>query len=139
MTDRVLVDASVWVDVLRDPASRYADRIAQLMRAPSHMVTTGVIVQEVLQGRMPPRQLARVSVLLVGLPRVSPSYETHERAAALSRRLRTKGVTTHTVDVLLAQLAMEHDLSICSLDRHFVHIARVSKLRLVPWPFKRAP
>jgi len=99
----VLVDTSVWVEALR-PAGRTLSALAALLRGAVRAVTSGVVIQEVLQGVRAPRDVARVSNLLRALPYLTVTRDTHLRAAALHRRLRGVGVTTHTVDVLLAQL-----------------------------------
>jgi predicted nucleic acid-binding protein len=54
----------------------------------------------------------------------------HQHAAALYRRLRVRGVTAHTVDVLIAQVALDHGVMVWSLDRHLAAIASHTKLRL---------
>lgn len=126
----VLVDTSVWVDVLRDRNSALGGEIASLLGGPVRIVTTGLVVQEVLQGVSVPRQVAQVATLFVRLRYLSPSRPTHQRAASLYRKLRTRGITVPSVDVLLAQLALDHGVRIWSLEGHFAAIASASKLRL---------
>jgi predicted nucleic acid-binding protein len=134
MAVAVLVDTSVWVDALRDPGSPCGDALDNLLATGPRVVTTGLVAHEVLQGVATPRQLARLSSLLHGLHRLNPSFATHVRAAGLTRRLRARGITVHTIDGVLAQLALDHRVAIWSLDHHFSQIATATKLRLYAMP-----
>jgi predicted nucleic acid-binding protein len=130
MGARVLVDSSVWVDALVDANSQLAAGVDDLLAAPGRAATTGVVLQEVLQGVRSPRQVAQVATLLGGLTYLPATREVHKRAAALYRNLRARGVTAHTVDVLIAQVALDHGAAVWSLDRHLADIAGVTRLRL---------
>lgn len=130
MAGLVLVDSSVWVEVLAKEGSPYADEIAGMFQGSALVATTGLIVQEVLQGVRMPRELARVSTFLGGLRYLPVLRETHVRAAALHRKLRGIGVTGSTVDLVIAQLAIDHAARLWSLDRHFEDISRAGKLKL---------
>jgi len=130
MAGPVLVDTSVWVDALRDPRSRVTPGIEALLAGTVRLATTGLIVQEVLQGISVPADLARVGTLMRHVPCLGATRDTHMRAASLYRGLRRAGVTVPTVDVVIAQLAIDHGVPVWSLDRHFARIARASRLRL---------
>jgi predicted nucleic acid-binding protein len=130
MAGRVLVDSSVWIDALVDRQSPLAAGVAELLATPGCAATTGVILQEVLQGVRSPRQVAQVAALLGGVAYLPASREVHARAAALYRSLRMRGLTVHTVDVLVAQVALDHGAAVWSLDRHLADIASRTKLRL---------
>lgn len=131
MADRILVDTSVWVEVLRDPQSTFADKLADLLAGPIRVCTTGLVQQEVLQGLSIPSQVARVTSMLNALPYLPVNRETHRRAAGLYRKLRLAGVTVPTVDVALAQVALDHGARMWSLDGHFFSIASASRLKLL--------
>ena len=130
MGARVLVDSSVWVDALADPGSPLAAGVDELLAEPGRAATTGVILQEVLQGVRSPRQVAQVATMLGGLTYLPASREVHKRAAALYRSLRARGITAHTVDVLVPQVALDHGAAVWSLDHHLTEIAGRTKLRL---------
>ncbi len=130
MGGRVLVDSSVWVEALRDVPSACGDELDRLLLGGAAVVTTGLVVQEVLQGIRALRDCARVSSLFASLTRVNPEFGTHLRAANLYRKLRSRGISVPTIDVLLAQIAMDLRLRVWTLDGHFRQISSASKLRL---------
>jgi predicted nucleic acid-binding protein len=130
MADRVLVDTSVWVEVLRNPSTPLGTVLRELIDGTVRVHTTGLIVQEVLQGTSVPSEGARVSSLMASIPYFPMTRETHLRAAALYRKLRVSGVTVPSIDVALAQLALDQGARLWSLDAHFDAIASASKLKL---------
>ena len=130
MADRVLVDTSVWVEVLRSRSTPLGTVLRGLIDGTVRVHTTGLVVQEVLQGTSVPSEAARVSALMASLPYFPMTRENHLRAAALYRRLRASGVTVPSIDVALAQLALDHGARLWSLDSHFDAIASASKLKL---------
>jgi predicted nucleic acid-binding protein len=130
----VLVDTSVWVDALRDPNSPAGAGVSDLLSGSAGVVTAGLVIQEVMQGLRVPSQIARVSTLLCGLPCLRVGRDTHLKAATLYRKLRGRGLTIPTVDVLLAVAAIEHGVRLWSNDTHFALIAQAARLRLYGAP-----
>lgn len=128
----VLVDTSVWSLALRrdDPAS--SPTVAHLTKALESdlVVTTGLIVQELLQGFLPRRSQAEIRRHLGALPAIQPTRDDHIAAADLRNRCRRAGVQLGTIDALIAQLCITHDLQLLSTDQDFVHAARHTRLRL---------
>ncbi len=93
---------------------------------------TGVIYQELLTGfRSEPRR-AELIQKLAPFELLQPRRETHEQAARLADKCLRKGVTPSTVDVLIAQLAIERDCTLLTADADFSSIARCVRLKLAP-------
>jgi predicted nucleic acid-binding protein len=93
---------------------------------------TGIICQELLTGfRSEPRR-AELIHKLAPFELLQPRRETHEKAARLADRCLRKGVKTGTVDVLIAQLAIERDCTLLTADDDFRAIARCVHLKLAP-------
>ena len=65
---------------------------------------------------------------------VMPDRDDHVEAAALRNTLRRRGVQIGTIDALLAQLALHHDLALLTADRDFDRVAALTSLRLVCRP-----
>ncbi len=59
-------------------------------------------------------------------------FDTYRSAAAIYRaaRGRGKGITSSTTDTRIAAIALEHGVSVFTLDRDSVRIARMTGLEL---------
>ena len=128
----VLVDTSVWSLALRRDTPPSNPAIAELTTALESdlVVTTGLIVQELLQGFLPERTQAEIRQRFGVLPAVQPTRDDHIAAADLRNACRRAGVQLGTIDALIAQLCITHDLELLSADHDFVHAARHCDLRL---------
>lgn len=128
----VLVDTSVWSLALRRDRPRGGPVIDQLSAALTSdlVVTTGLIVQELLQGFLPDRSQSEIRRRLGALAYVQPSRDDHIAAADLRNTCRRAGVQLGTVDALIAQLCISRNLELLSTDRDFEHAARHCGLRL---------
>lgn len=131
----LLVDTSVWSLALRrdapsgEPEVRH---LAQALLGAEVLVTTGLILQELLQGFSGPTAHARIVERFAALPLIHPDREDHASAAALRNTCRRAGLQIGTIDALIAQLCIRHDLLLLSTDKDFAHAARHCPLRL--WP-----
>ena len=129
----LFVDTSVWSLALRrDTQSEHA-AVAVLRRAlldGDTIVTTGIVIQELLQGFSGAKDQTRIVERLQVLPLLNPGRETHIQAAMLRNTCRRKGVQIGTIDALIAQLCIEHDLALLTADKDFAHAARFVPLRL---------
>lgn len=128
----VLVDTSVWSLALRRDSPPNSSAVAGLTKALESdlVVTTGLIVQELLQGFLPERTQTEIRSRFSALPAVQPTRDDHMAAADLRNACRRAGVQLGTIDALIAQLCIAHDLELLSTDSDFVHAARHSRLRL---------
>jgi predicted nucleic acid-binding protein len=64
------------------------------------------------------------------LPLLVPDRRDHIDAAELRNRCRRAGIQIGTIDALLAQLCIRHDLTMLTADRDFRNIAGHFALRL---------
>ena len=128
----VLVDTSVWSLALRRDRPANSPAVAGLTTALESdlVVTTGLIVQELLQGFLPARTQAEISRRFGALATVQPTLGDHIAAAELRNTCRRAGVQLGTIAALIAQLCITHDLELLSTDRDFVHASRHCRLRL---------
>ncbi len=129
MPDKVLVDTSVWIDFFRKRDHTHHDQIASLLRN-ARAVGTGIVALELLRGAKSDKEMRLVKELFEEMQAVDPTPATYFRAGELGHRLARKGCAMGTVDLLIAQLAMENDVSLFSLDQHFKTIAEHASLRL---------
>lgn len=94
------------------------------------MVTTGLVLQELLQGFTGPRARRDIIDRFTSLPLLSPDRQDHIDAAELRNRCRRAGVQLGTIDALLAQLCIRHDLTLLTTDNDFVRAAPHCALQL---------
>ncbi len=83
----ILVDTSVWSLALRRDAPE-SDAVASLKQCIDRgdlLFTTGIIVQELLQGLRGPKQRERLVNRLSSFPVIVPDLSDHIEAAALQR------------------------------------------------------
>ena len=130
---KLLVDTSVWSLALRrdrPPDLAEVDALARALEGGELVVTTGLIVQEILQGVRGPRAKDSVLARFRALPLLAPDLEDHVEAAALRNVCRGKGVQIGTIDALIAQLCIGHDLSLLTTDADFFRVAKHTPLKL---------
>ncbi|MBN8481840.1 MAG: PIN domain-containing protein [Xanthomonadales bacterium] len=131
----LLVDTSVWSLALRRDVTAAVPEVQHLkevLLGSEVIVTTGLVLQELLQGFSGPKARAQILERFAALPLVQPDRDDHIGAATLRNTCRRAGVQIGTIDALLAQLCLRHDLSILTTDRDFTHAAKHCALRV--WP-----
>ena len=129
----LFADTSVWSLAMRRDLPSHAAPVRALMRAletGERVVTTGLVLQELLQGFSGPKAQEQIVDRFAALPLVVPDREDHVAAAGLRNSCRKKGVQIGTIDALLAQLCIRHDLTMLSSDNDFRHIAGLCSLKL---------
>lgn len=136
----LFVDTSVWSLALRRDAPPALPEIRELTRAleaGATILSTGLVLQELLQGFGGPKDGRLILDRFAALPLLVPDRQDHIDAAALRNRCRSRGVQIGTIDALLAQLCIRHRLMMLSTDKDFAAIARHSELRV--WSASVAP
>lgn len=129
----LFVDTSVWSLAFRRDAQSAAPQVTALVGALEGgdvVVTTGLVLQELLQGFAGPKARERIIDRFTALAFVSPGRHDHVHAAELRNDCRRQGIQVGTIDALLAQICIGHDLEMLTADADFTHIARVAPLRL---------
>lgn len=129
----LLVDTSVWSLALRRDGMVSAPEVQALQDAlhgSELVVTTGLVLQELLQGFSGPRAREQLIERFSSLPMLQPDRDDHIAAADLRNTCRRAGIQIGTVDALLAQLCIRHDGVLLSTDQDFMHAARLTPLRV---------
>ena len=133
----LFVDTSVWSLALRrdtPPDHPAVTRLGQALISEEQVFSTGLVLQELLQGFRGPRATATMVERFAGLPFITPTRADHVEAAALRNTCRRRGVQIGTIDALLARLCIRHELVMLSTDRDFIGIAQWSPLELWSGP-----
>jgi predicted nucleic acid-binding protein len=127
----VLVDTTVWIDFFGGRQTSGVTCLEQLLHDEVDMFTTGIIVQELLNGIKLRKQRAEINDELKRFMLIMPSLNTHVQAAEIFDGCRKKGITLRSpVDCLIASLALEYDLPVLENDRDYTHIAQVFPLKI---------
>jgi predicted nucleic acid-binding protein len=116
----LFVDTSVWSLALRrnsPSAVREVQALIRAIQAGETIVTTGLVLQEILQGFSGPKARSEILDRFSSVPLLVPDRDDHIEAAELRNRCRRAGVQIATIDALLAQLCVRHDLIMLSLSR----------------------
>lgn len=123
MNKRILADTSVWVEFFR-PASAKGKELERLLLDDA-IWTCGIVLFELTQGVKTETERKHMLDIFSGLPYVEMSEPLWLKAGALSAALKRKGLTLPNSDIFIASLAIEHDLSVFTLDSHFEQIPGV--------------
>lgn len=129
----LFVDTSVWSLALRrdvPPAGTEVRALIRAIEAGEPIVATGIVLQELLQGFSGPKDRAQILERFSVIPLLVPDRDDHVQAAELRNQCRRAGLQIGTIDALLAQLCVRHELEMLSTDNDFGHVARHCPLRL---------
>src|ERR1700704_57808 len=129
----LFVDTSVWSLAFRRDAPSPAPEVRELVRAieaGETLLATGLVLQELLQGFSGPRARDRILDRFTALPLLVPDRKDHIDAAELRNKCRRGGIQIGTIDALLAQLCIRHDLTMLTTDGDFRHVAKQSVLNV---------
>ena len=130
----LFVDTSVWSLALRRDNPQDSKEVKLLHRALSEGImvfTTGLVLQELLQGFLGATASSQIIERFAALPFIIPDRVDYVQAAEIRNRCRRKGIQTGTIDALLTQLCLQHELELLTTDHDFKHISKVYPLRLV--------
>ena len=129
----LFVDTSVWSLAFRRdkvPPTREVAALIEAIKSGEPLVTTGLVLQEILQGFSGPKARDQIISRLSAVPLLAPGRDDHIEAAALRNKCRRSGIQIGTIDALLAQLCIRHDLTMLTTDNDFERIAEHSDLRV---------
>ena len=128
----IVVDTSVWIDVLNDTPAPQAQRCVQLIESGEPIALTDVILTEVLQGLRSHREAALVERHLRAFPILRlEELDDFVLAAKLYRAARRAGVTIRkTLDCLIAAPCVRTGAPLLHADGDFDRLATCTPLRI---------
>lgn len=124
----VLVDASAWIDYLRQGQTGLSTLLEQLIDE-DRAALCGISLAEVRQG-LRPHEERDVLDLFEILPFIETTREDYDQAGRQVAELRRRGITVPIMDGLVAQLAVSHELPLLENDGHFKHFETLERY---PW------
>jgi predicted nucleic acid-binding protein len=128
----IVVDTSVWIDVLGGRRTRKALRCVELIEAGEPVALTDVIFTEVLQGLRSEDEAQLVGRHLRAFPVLRlEGLDDFALAASLYRSARRKGVSIrNTLDCLIAAPCVRTRAPLLHADADFDRLASCSSLRI---------
>lgn len=128
----IVVDTSVWIDVLNDVATPQAQHCVELIERGEPIALTDVVLTEILQGLRSDREARIVERYLRAFPILRlESIEDFVLAASLYRRARRLGVTIRkTLDCLIAAPCVRTGAPLLHADEDFDRLASCTSLRI---------
>lgn len=123
-----LVDTSVWIDYIQGRDTRSVNFLDELLKNPLAVGITDLIYMEILQGAKDQKIFDRLRRYFSGQQfyRFIDPEPSHACAAQIYFDCRRQGVTVRsTLDCLIAQCAIEHELILLHHDRDFKQMAKI--------------
>jgi predicted nucleic acid-binding protein len=125
----ILVDTSVWIEVLNDHFGAKRDAFERVL-GDGDAVLTRFTQLELLQGARDDHEWSLLNEYLEDQDYLEVLPETWVSAARIYFDLRRVGKTVRSpIDCCIAQLAIDYDLLLLHRDRDFETIAQVRPLR----------
>jgi len=128
----ILADTSVLIDFLRGRETESGQRLKTVLQQGIPFGINSFIYQEVLQGANSEKEYRLLKKYLETQDFYHPKdpIDSFAKAAKIYFDCRRKGVTIRsTIDCIIAQTAMEHDLFLLHNDSDFDAIATVVPLK----------
>lgn len=128
----IVVDTSVWVDVLNETPTSQAERCVELIEAGEPVALTDVILTEILQGLRSEGEAQMVERHLRAFPILRlEDLDDFVLAAELYRTARRAGVTIRkTLDCLIAAPCVRTGAPLLHADEDFDRLAACTPLRV---------
>jgi predicted nucleic acid-binding protein len=117
--ERFLVDTSVWIFALRrEPVLEIKNRIDSLLKEDT-VIITGMIKLEVLAGARTEKEYRRLKSRFDALESIETDDDLWRNACEHGFKLRRKGLTIPSTDVLIAACALQAGAILVHADAHF--------------------
>lgn len=126
--DILLPDTCAWIEFFRGKQTPMALALEHEL-SQGEVATCGVILYELVQGIKSSKEETLVLSALQALKHLEMSAALWVRAGRLSADLRKDGHTLPLSDLIIATLALEHNLSVLTVDSHFDLIPGVKVTR----------
>jgi predicted nucleic acid-binding protein len=123
----ILADTSIWIEFFR-PGTEAGNRLEKLL-AKNSVWICGTVLFELVQGVRSDKEKKLLLDIFLNLPYVEMTSSLWRQGGELSATLKKKGVTVPFSDILIASVAIEHNLRIFTFDKHFEQIPGVKIYR----------
>lgn len=125
----ILVDTSVWIDVLRDRTGDVVEAFQKKTHGETSVLSRFTQL-ELLQGAKSDKDWKQLDEYLSSQFYLEATEKTWVDAARIFFELRRKGITVRSsIDCCIAQVALERDALLLHKDADFDRIASIRPLR----------
>ena len=124
----ILVDTSVLINFFRGRETVGTVYFEKLLEEQKHFCINESIYQEILQGSKDEKEFSTLKSYLkyILLYSLKLDVQSFENAAQLNFRCRRKGITIHsTIDLLIAETAIENNIALLHDDEDYVNMSKV--------------
>jgi len=131
----ILVDTSIMIDFFKGVKNNYVSCFKDIINKQIPFGITSIVYQEILQGAKNKKEYKLLNEYLNCQRFFHPKHpvSTYEKAAGIYFLCRKKGITVRsTIDCIIAQIAIEHNLLLLQNDKDFIHMAPIIGLKLYP-------
>ncbi len=129
----LLVDTSVWSLAFRRDGQPGVPEVVALraaLQGAEQVFTTGLVLQEVLQGFAGPKNREQLVERLSALAFLQPDKQDHIAAAEIRNVCRRRGIQIGTIDALLVQLCQRYELTLLTTDKDFQAASQQVEFRM---------
>jgi len=124
----VLADTSIWIEFFKS-RSDIGNKLEKLIKENS-VWTCGIVLFELVQGTKTDYEKSTITGILSNLKYVEMTQFLWKKAGELSGSLKRKGLNLPLSDIIVAGIAIEHNLKIFTLDKHFGQIPGVKPYKM---------
>lgn len=117
---RIIVDTSVWIEYFKNN-QKYVPFIEDSLNL-ENILISGPIISELLHGVKTEKEYKLLSESITAVPHAECVYEDWIKTGETLYNLKKKGITVPLTDVLISVIAIRHDASVFTLDKHFKNI-----------------
>jgi len=130
MPDKFLIDTSVWIEFFRKRGSSVSLKIREWLKL-NQVFYTGPIIVELYQGAKTTKEIHIIKQLFETINYVDITSAHYHHAGLTSQKAARDGKIFSTIDMVIATVAHDENLSLFSLDHHFQEIAHYIDISLV--------
>ena len=124
----VLVDTSVLINYFKGRETKGIKFLDNLIKSEEPFCINEFIYQEILQGSKDQKEFSTLKSYLKYIPLYSLKLgvQSFENAAQLNFRCRRKGISIRsTIDLLIAETAIENNIALLHDDEDYVNMSKV--------------
>jgi predicted nucleic acid-binding protein len=117
----LLVDTCAWIEYFKSRSSALKQTVEELLLT-EQVCSCGPVLYELSQGIKSDKERAMLTDAFAALRYVEMNEALWFKAGELSTLIKRQGKTLPLSDILIASLALEHDLTVLTVDKHFEQI-----------------